>query len=951
MASAGGGSRGSVRPERHVQTGRGGNGASSSVRTKSAPPKRPSSSSSAKSSIDSDNAADAIRVRVAVRLRPKNKEDFTDDGDFTSCVELQTETKKLRLKKNNWSSEMYKFDEVFTEGSSQRRVYEAVAKPVVESVLEGYNGTVMAYGQTGTGKTYTMGHLGKSDPSERGIMVRALEDILASVSTSTDSVAISYLQLYLESLQDLLAPDKTNISIVEDAKSGEVYLPGAAVVELRDLNHFNELLHYGEANRYASNTKLNTESSRSHAILVVHVQRSVKVKDENDGTSTDDISNSNNVPIILKSKLLIVDLAGSERIDKSGSVEGHLLEEAKFINLSLTSLGKCINALAENSPYIPTRDSKLTRILRDSFGGTARTSLIITIGPSVRYYSETSSTIMFGQRAMKIVNTVKLKEEVDYESLYKKLECQVDSLTSELERVQKIRQEEKTKMERKLRKSEESLAELKRTFTMKCENLEKKNDCMKMEMKKLTEELNDEREQNKLLSDKVVEMEMSLSQNKQQQLENSKYKKALSDSSQMYEDRIKELLGKVEEEQARCAYLELELRGARQEVASNDNSSKMQDYSNAKELQNELLHKLKEESRSEIQQLEAKNKQLLSEKDLVYEELKSMQEKVMQETRHRRSLEDEILKLKKVVSKNGAEQLERGTSMLRTTSGFSSGGVYLPRTGKSRDSGQNDTRSKTFEGVGLSTIIALLKSEDLDVQCHAVKVIANCAAEDINQAKIIEEGGLDALFSLLETSENIIIHRATAGAIANLAMNGPNQALIINKGGARLLANVATTIDDPQTLRMVAGAIANLCGNEKLHVKLKEDGGIKALVGMVRSGNADVIAQIARGIANFAKSESRAISQGHRKGRSLLIDDGALKWMVTSYTSFSASTRKHIELAFCHLSQNEENTRDIITTGGIKELVRISQESERDDIRILAKKALNSNPAFLREIQ
>jgi hypothetical protein len=106
------------------------------------------------------------------------------------------------------------------------------------------------------------------------------------------------------------------------------------------------------------------------------------------------------IPRVRKSKLLIVDLAGSERINKSGT-DGHMIEEAKFINLSLTSLGKCINALAEGSSHIPTRDSKLTRLLRDSFGGSARTSLIITIGPSARYHAETTSTIMFGQRKSK----------------------------------------------------------------------------------------------------------------------------------------------------------------------------------------------------------------------------------------------------------------------------------------------------------------------------------------------------------------------------------------------------------------------------------------------------------------------------------------------------------------------------------------------------------------------
>jgi hypothetical protein len=136
-----------------------------------------------------------------------------------------------------------------------------------------------------------------------------------------------------------------------------------------------------------------------------------------------------------------------------------MIEEAKFINLSLTSLGKCINALAEGSSHIPTRDSKLTRLLRDSFGGSARTSLIITIGPSARYHAETTSTIMFGQRAMKIVNMVKLKEEFDYESLCRKLETQVDHLTAEVERQNKLRNSEKHELEKRLRECENSFAE------------------------------------------------------------------------------------------------------------------------------------------------------------------------------------------------------------------------------------------------------------------------------------------------------------------------------------------------------------------------------------------------------------------------------------------------------------------------------------------------------------
>lgn len=934
--------------ERHGAP-RGGNARSKSVVPG---PRRPSPSPArSRPAADHSGSADLCRVRVAVRLRPKNSEDLALGADFDSCVELQPESKRLKLKKNNWSCESYKFDEVFSESASQKRVYEAVAKPVVESVLEGYNGTVMAYGQTGTGKTYTVGRLGKDDPSERGIMVRALEHILSSLSFETDCVAISYLQLYLESVHDLLAPEKTNIPIVEDAKTGEVSLPGAAIVEVKDLEHVFQLLQIGEANRHAANTKMNTESSRSHAILIIHLQRNTRTKEEN-GSSLYDVRHDtfpDDLPLVLKSKLLIVDLAGSERIDKSGS-EGHMIEEAKFINLSLTSLGKCINALAENSSHVPTRDSKLTRILRDSFGGTARTSLVVTIGPSARHYSETSSTIMFGQRAMKVVNTIKLKEEVDYEILYKKMEREVDQLTSEMERQQKVIRSEKMQMDKRLKESERSFHDLRMTSNMQIENLEKENRHLESSVKRLTQDLDKERGQNNLLSKQVTELEKLLDENKQQQLENLSKTKIITDEFKEYEKEMGELVRKLEEERCCSSSMKDRMSLLQQQLCDAQSSAQLQE-SMARELERELT-KATEEFTIEIQSLKGKISGLISEKESIYDELKSTQEKVQLEMSQRKGLEDQILRFKQSVSDSCAEESKTSCSMVRSGSGLGNT-AFVSKSEKLREaiSGQRGTISKIFEEVGLPNVLALLKSEDLDVQIHAVKVVANLAAEDVNQERIVEEGGLDALLSLLETSENTTIHRVTAGAVANLAMNGSNQGVIMNKGGARLLANVASETDDPQTLRMVAGAIANLCGNEKLHLMLKQDGGIKALLGMFRSGHADVIAQIARGIANFAKCESRMISQGHRKGRSLLIEDGVLSWMVAHSTMFSASTRRHIELAFCHLAQNEDNTCDIIASGGIKELLRISRESPREDTRNLAKKALDSNPAFLREIQ
>ncbi|GMP43014.1 hypothetical protein CsSME_00012549 [Camellia sinensis var. sinensis] len=432
---------------------------------KSKLPPAPATANGRRSSPGSHGGADSVsgRVRVAVRLRPRNDEELVADADFADCVELQPELKRLKLRKNNWDSDTYEFDEVLTEFASQKRVYEVVAKPVVESVLDGYNGTVMAYGQTGTGKTYTLGRLGDEDTSARGIMVRAMEDILADISLGTDSISVSYLQLYMETIQDLLNPANDNIAIVEDSKTGDISLPGATLVKIRDQQSFLELLQLGEVHRFAANTKLNTESSRSHAILMVHVKKSVLGREAtfpNENHNPSHSVNNFKPPVIRKAKLILVDLAGSERIHKSGS-EGHMLEEAKSINLSLSALGKCINALAENSAHVPVRDSKLTRLLRDSFGGSARTSLIVTIGPSPRHRAETASTILFGQRAMKVENMLKIKEEFDYKSLSRRLEIQLDKLVVDNERQQKAFEDE---IERITLEAQSRISEAERNF-------------------------------------------------------------------------------------------------------------------------------------------------------------------------------------------------------------------------------------------------------------------------------------------------------------------------------------------------------------------------------------------------------------------------------------------------------------------------------------------------------
>ncbi|TQD82331.1 hypothetical protein C1H46_032104 [Malus baccata] len=825
-------------------------------------------------------------------------------------------------------------------------------------------------------------------------------------------------QLYMESIQDLLAPEKINIPIHEDPKTGEVSLPGASVVRIKDLDHFLQLLQIGEANRHAANTKLNTESSRSHAILMVFVRRSVQENGTDEIASQEkasraDLSVRHGAPIVRKSKLLIVDLAGSERIDKSGS-EGHLLEEAKFINLSLTSLGKCINALAENSPHIPIRDSKLTRLLRDSFGGSARTSLIVTIGPSARHYAETTSTIMFGQRAMRIVNMVKLKEEFDYESLCRKLENQVDHLTAQLERQQKLLDSNKLELERQLKECQDSFAEAKNNLSTKSQFLEKENTRLELDLKDLSDKLNHEKEHSNLMHDKVAKLEASLEHGKQHQLESSMYQKILADTTQMYEEKIAKLIKELDDERARAESTEKQLdettklltdgqKAIQQHQMENsayqsaladttqmyekkiaelmdqleneharfedleeqldvekkrrNRQNSMQGKKEIDELRVQLeeMNQLHEETLNKYWSLKSECTDLSEEKARLKEELQDAKQRLLIEEKQRKSVENELIKLKKAAPEKKDEFEDKKSYMKENIhKGSSAFGnpMGLHNSNPSRDSisGQRATIAKICEEVGLQKILQLLTSEDIDVQTHAVKVVANLAAEDTNQAKIVEEGGLDALLALLRSSQNTTILRVASGAIANLAMNEVNQGLIMSRGGAQLLAETARNTNDPQTLRMVAGALANLCGNEGLHTMLKEDGGIKALLGMARLGSSEVIAQVARGLANFAKCESRGTIQGHRKGRSLLMDDGALTWLIINSNTTSTSIQRHIELALCHLAQNEDNARDFISSGGLQEIIRISAESSRDDIRNLAKKALRVNPKFYNQM-
>src|SRR5277367_6849691 len=282
--------------------------------------------------------------------------------------------------------------------SQQSDIFNFSIKPTVDDILNGYNGTVFAYGQTGAGKSYTMMGSDIDNDDGRGVIPRIVEQIFASIMDSPSTieyiVRVSYMEIYMERIRDLLAPQNDNLPIHEEKNRG-VYVKGLLEIYVSSVQEVYEVMRRGGASRAVASTNMNQESSRSHSIFVITItQKNVETGSAKSG------------------QLFLVDLAGSEKVGKTGA-SGQTLEEAKKINKSLSALGMVINSLTDGkSTHIPYRDSKLTRILQESLGGNSRTTLIINASPSSYNDAETLSTLRFGMRAKAIKNKAKINAEV-----------------------------------------------------------------------------------------------------------------------------------------------------------------------------------------------------------------------------------------------------------------------------------------------------------------------------------------------------------------------------------------------------------------------------------------------------------------------------------------------------------------------------------------------------------
>ncbi|KAJ7986183.1 hypothetical protein DPEC_G00348140 [Dallia pectoralis] len=365
--------------------------------------------------VPSQGRAEETAVQVAVRVRPLLPKELLHSHD--SCITADPEQLRVTLGHDRH----FYCDFLFEESSCQDEVYSVCVQPLVEAFFQGFNATVFAYGQTGSGKTYTIGEANISSfrDEEQGVIPRAVAEVfklLDENDLSDFSIRVSYLEVYKEDFRDLLEVETSSkdIHIREDDK-GNIVLCGVKECEVEGLDEVLSLLESGNTARHTGATQMNPHSSRSHTIFSVHMdQRGGGSRAPGGSRVPGTIANG---PHVLSSKFHFVDLAGSERILRTGNT-GERLKESVQINSGLLALGNVIGALGDpkrRGTHIPYRDSKITRILKDSLGGNAKTLMIACISPSSVDFDESLNTLNYAKRARNIQNraTVNCRGEPD----------------------------------------------------------------------------------------------------------------------------------------------------------------------------------------------------------------------------------------------------------------------------------------------------------------------------------------------------------------------------------------------------------------------------------------------------------------------------------------------------------------------------------------------------------
>ena len=467
-------------------------------------------------------------VKVFIRFRPTNElESSLLQNNYGWLIPKYISDTHLGLypgpsKNASFDQKLiYSFDKIFTPKSTQEDIYTSLGARLVEDIMAGYNGTIFAYGQSVSGKTYTMYGEDIFDEQKKGIIPRILNEIFDRMEKIDDvdfTAKLSVLEIYKEILYDLFNGNN-NLNIIENKE--KIYVENLSQVYLSNLDEFFSYTELSQRNRKVAETKLNHNSSRSHCIMIIEVVQNFRKK-----------------KIIKKGILNLVDLAGSEKVSKTGAV-GETLEEAKKINLSLCTLGNVIHTLTSKDSlgHVPFRDSKLTRILKESLGGNYKTYLIVTCSPHSFNLDEIISSLNFAKR----VKCIKNKFKINIKYSYEELQNLVEQLTVKINKLSKGEKIETNwdniynieLYEKKIKEKDNEIFKLKNEI----ENLKNTKTKKKFEFK--------QRKNNTWIKSKEISYEIKAEKNKSKEI------------NELYQ-KLKETLNKIQEENEKIKIIQNE---------------------------------------------------------------------------------------------------------------------------------------------------------------------------------------------------------------------------------------------------------------------------------------------------------------------------------------------------------------------------------------------------------
>ncbi|XP_041365855.1 kinesin-like protein KIF3B [Gigantopelta aegis] len=689
-------------------------------------------------------------VKVVVRCRPMNEKEIKDGHQRVVDVFVKRGVIDVKNPKglSAEAPKTFTFDSVFDWDSKQRDLYDDIFYGLVDSVLEGFNGTIFAYGQTGTGKTFTMQGV-KNDPELRGVIPNSFEQIFQHISRSENQqylVRASYLEIYQEEIRDLLSRDQSKFLELKERPDTGVYVKDLSSFVTKSVKEIEHVMNVGNQNRAVGATNMNEHSSRSHAIFIITVECSELGMD-----------GENHIRV---GKLNMVDLAGSERQAKTGST-GERFKEATKINLSLSALGNVISALVDGkSSYIPYRDSKLTRLLQDSLGGNAKTVMVANIGPAGYNYDETLTTLRYANRAKNIKNKPKINEDPkdallrEFQEEIARLKGQLDGSGGPRKKKKKRRvrrnkngeiiedsggedeEEDEADVEHYMQDAQMKLEEEKRAILNDQSLLSEEKNKLLETLTEKEEVLRREKEQRDALDMKIKAMESKLLMGGKNIVDHTnEQQRALEHRRQEIAEQKRverEIQQKLEEKEEFTVGMQETYASLQQEV--DVKTKKLKKLFNKLQVTKREIQDLQEEHVKERQELEQTQMELTRElklKLLIIENFIPPEEKTKVQNRAVYDEDEDMWKLRPLANKNSQTMAKRPVSALgnrRPVSEFSK--MASAMGGNPRYKGENilqveldmpNRTTRDYEGPAIAPKVqaaidtALQEEEDIDI--------------------------------------------------------------------------------------------------------------------------------------------------------------------------------------------------------------------------------------------